>query len=698
MSLRPDDHRSSRSRSKSATRDRSRSRSNVRAPEGSSSSASHGYRSSKAQTSTDTTVPGSLSKSAVPSYEVKIPQGGTARSTYFPSTSGPLSQPPLPANLPYPVDSGGWTAGAYQDLPPSGRSGYIQPTAQFPSWPEEDDDDLAYGDSSAIKQKAAWHPSLDGAPVQYPDEGAYNSSSAAYKYTPKAVNGNGRSTSYSYQYAPTPDRITYTATPQNGAPPLDYKRSPRPVEQLSRTYTPDKAVRSSNGAEIREVRPNEGMRDRKSSSSKVHRLSLNTQQQGLQPPPSPGLGPRPNRLSVSGGDRPDLSAGYMPPPSPLLEAYHGTYQSLSPMPSAMKLDDDLSDLELQSSQGSRDGRTSKDKLARDAERGKEKKRVVLYDAEGDATKIAKALSHHKIDSDPIIDILPGLSHDDMWALRKEYKKQVKIQGKGINLPKHLKVKLAGNFGKAAYVTALGRWESEGYWANFWYQSHGSRRELLIESLMGRTNLEIRNIKDEFNDKRYADDLVRCMEQELKMDKFRTAVLMALEERRQEDQDVFPVEYRNRDVQVLYQALNAKQGGESAMLEIIVRRSDAHLRDVLRMYESTYRENFARAALRKSNNLVGEVIAHILNGVINKPVRDAMLLQHAIQDIMDKNKEDDLRYELLISRLVRLHWDKVHLVRVKRAYKEKQGRELQEDIEDATKGDFREFMCELAEAR
>ncbi|KAI7125834.1 Annexin, partial [Hortaea werneckii] len=360
--------------------------------------------------------------------------------------------------------------------------------------------------------------------------------------------------------------------------------------------------------------------------------------------------------------------------------------------------DDLSDLELLSSQGSRDGRKSKDKLARDAERGKEKKRVVLYDAEGDATKIAKALSHHKIDSDPIIDILPGLSHDDMWALRKEYKKQVKIQGKGINLPKHLKVKLAGNFGKAAYVTALGRWESEGYWANFWYQSHGSRRELLIESLMGRTNLEIRNIKDEFNDKRYADDLVRCMEQELKMDKFRTAVLMALEERRQEDQDVFPVEYRTRDVQILHQALSAKQGGESAMLEIIVRRSDAHLRDVLRMYESTYRENFARAALRKSNNLVGEVIAHILNGVINKPVRDAMLLQHAIQDILDKNKEDELRYELLISRLVRLHWDKAHLVRVKRAYKEKQGRELQEDIEDATKGDFREFMCELAEAR
>lgn len=93
-----------------------------------------------------------------------------------------------------------------------------------------------------------------------------------------------------------------------------------------------------------------------------------------------------------------------------------------------------------------------------------------------------------------------------------------------------------------------------------------------------------------------------------------------------------------------------------------------------------------------------MIAHILNGVINKPARDALLLQHAIKDVAEKNKDDELRYELLISRLVRLHWDKVHLMRVKRAYAEKYRRDLQEDIEEATRGDFREFMCELAETR
>lgn len=95
---------------------------------------------------------------------------------------------------------------------------------------------------------------------------------------------------------------------------------------------------------------------------------------------------------------------------------------------------------------------------------------------------------------------------------------------------------------------------------------------------------------------------------------------------------------------------------------------------------------------------GEVIAHILNGVINRPARDALLLQHAIKDIADRNREDELRYELLVSRLVRIHWDKLHLQRVKKEYWEKYRITLEDAIEGATKGDFREFMCELCETR
>jgi hypothetical protein len=325
----------------------------------------------------------------------------------------------------------------------------------------------------------------------------------------------------------------------------------------------------------------------------------------LHAPASPGLGV--HRLSISAGaaagalslaapGQHSLSHG-APPGSPLLEAYHGTYQSISPMPSPMmlpsKYDSELSDIEP---------------LDSDAESHKplksvlKKKQVIIYDPEPDALAIAQALNHHTPRVEPIVSILSRLSDDHVMALRMEYKKHIKVGGKGINIAKHIKLKIPGNLGKVAYATALGRWESEAHWANFWYQSGSSRRELLIESLMGRTNAEIRAVKEAFSDKRYNDSLEKCMQTELKKDKFRYAVLLALEERKSELQTVSKTAAR-RDAEDLYKALMSKEGGETAMIDIIVVRSDNHLREVLKDFELRYKKNFAKAMIEKSRNLV-----------------------------------------------------------------------------------------------
>jgi len=158
--------------------------------------------------------------------------------------------------------------------------------------------------------------------------------------------------------------------------------------------------------------------------------------------------------------------------------------------------------------------------------------------------------------------------------------------------------------KACYAVALGQWESEAYWANFWYQGEKSRRELLIESLMGRTNAEIRAIKDGFSDKKYSDSLTKCMKMELKEDKFKKAILLALEEKKMDDRP-YGIDRRlvEDDVRELYKAVKAEKGGETTMINIIVLRSDSHIREILKMYELSYRANFAREMLKKSGNLV-----------------------------------------------------------------------------------------------
>ncbi|OHE96480.1 annexin ANXC4 [Colletotrichum orchidophilum] len=380
------------------------------------------------------------------------------------------------------------------------------------------------------------------------------------------------------------------------------------------------------------------------------------------------------------------------PGSPLLESYHGTYQDMSPMPSPMLLPSshDLQVTEPLSPIGSDD-------------EGRRRRRARFHDIEDDASRIAKALRSDRKnpDPEPLIEILPGLTHDQVMDLRKEYKALVKTGAdrKGVNVAKHIRSRLKDadpNLMKACYATALGQWESEAYWANFWYQGDKTRRELLIESLMGRTNHEIRLIKDGFSDKKYDNSLTKCMKTELKEDKFKKAVLMVLEERRMEEYDPYgrrlAIDYNSveDDVADLRKAVKSEKGGESLMISIVVQRSDSHLREVLKLYERTYRANFARDALKKSGNLVGELLAHVLNGVINRPVRDALLVHHALT----ASRKDDLRRELLISRLVRFHWDRHHLEAIKRAYRERYGRDMQEAVREGTSGEWGMFCREL----
>ncbi|KPM39166.1 hypothetical protein AK830_g7376 [Neonectria ditissima] len=389
------------------------------------------------------------------------------------------------------------------------------------------------------------------------------------------------------------------------------------------------------------------------------------------------------------------------PASPLLESYYGTYQDCSPMPSPLLLasqnmGDDARGLEPLSPIGS-------DFEGDGKKRGR---RARFHDPEDITSQLAQALKGSKRpDTAPLIEILPSLTHEQVMELRVEYKRLVKTgsERKGVNVAKHIRARLKDEdplLTKACYAVALGMWESEAYWANFWYQGDKTRRELLIESLMGRTNEEVRAIKDAFSDKKYDNSLTKCMKTELREDKFKKGVMMILEERRMEEYDGYghplPIDYElvDLDVSELRRSVKSEKGGETSMITIVVQRSDSHLRAVLQEYERHYRSNFARDALKKSGNLVGELLAHILNGVINRPVRDALLLHHAIT----ASRKDGLRRELLISRLVRYHWDPNHMRAVKHAYRERYGRGLSDVVREATSGEWGLFCRELCITR
>lgn len=696
------------------------------------------------------------------------------RPGFVPPVSHPSSQAGVPSTMP-----GGFpTASTYADLPATTAPSFPMP--QYAGLPAQQQ--IPYGYASSGPYTPSQYRTASAPDATHPIPGQY-AHPVPYQYA--QVDPNVR-----YASKATPVQPYTASSEQQFATPQDRFSKQRETQ-------PAYPYRYSNEPQFVDKPPPPSQQQQQQQPQPQHPQQQPQPQYGHGQPqlveitPGGGRG-RPHSLSVSSANNlavagaHSLHAGH-PPASPLLEAYKGTYQSISPMPSPIMMpsrDDDISDLEpldggsshsesgrrkkhtrskssiseketrhrsskekIKEKEKDRDDRGRDDKrrirhdrhdsnISLDRDRDRDnivvispttgRKRVSFYDAGADAVDMQAALNHRTIDNKTIIRILPRLTSDEILLLRAEYKNRVKMHGKGINLAKHLRLKLGNSsFGKVAYATALGRWESEAYWANCYYQAGTSRRELLIESLIGRSNAAIREIKSCFRDTRYNDSLERCMRAELKADKFRTAVLLALEERRQDEREPLDGRLIRQDVGDLHRALVSREGGETAMIEIIVLRSDAHLREMLREYEAVYRVNFARAMIAKSRNLVvrfwlspvacyllpwhgfvflltllrvlqGETLAHILNGAINRPMRDALLLHQAVRE----SRTGRERSELLISRLVRLHWEPRHLELVKAEYRRRYNERVEEAIAEEVmsstgSSEWGEFCIELA---
>ncbi|OOF90834.1 hypothetical protein ASPCADRAFT_211794 [Aspergillus carbonarius ITEM 5010] len=623
---------------------------------------------------------------------------------FVPPTSQGQSQT-MPGAFPLPTTShpdvpATTAAAAFSSTRYVAPEGLQSPYVSWNSRPLSMPGSNAYTPVTSTHQRTASTDAAVKTPYAAPSQYQYAHIDPNFKFTSKST---GESPAKPLSYSAAPQYSTKTGASQVKEPQyVEIKHSANP--QFSK-FSP---AHADSGPQYVEITP--GNR----ATGRPHSHSVSSA----------------NNLSVT---RPDPTHR---PASPMLEPYKGTYQTISPMPSPIvvvpKLDEDISDMEPLGDESdgglrehrrkkSRDGKDRKglttDRVKRESSRvryeqhgstGSEslvvispsssRKRVSFYDAGQDAMALQEALSHTmNTDNKALIRILPHLTGEEVLELRKEYKKHVKLHGKGVNIAKHIRLKLGnGAFGKVCYATALGRWESEAFWANCYYQSSTSRRELLIESLFGRTNREIREIKECFRDSRYQNSLEKCMKAELKADKFRIAVLIALEERRQSERDIIDMNLVDHDVEELHRALITPHGGETAMICIIVRRSDSHLREVLRAYEKMYGHNFAKAMIGKSQNLVGETLAHILNGAINRPMRDALLLHQALRE----SRTGKERSELLISRLVRLHWEPRHLERVKSDFRRRYGQRLEDAIAEEVLtssggSEWGEFCIELA---
>ncbi|RPA85879.1 Annexin [Ascobolus immersus RN42] len=160
--------------------------------------------------------------------------------------------------------------------------------------------------------------------------------------------------------------------------------------------------------------------------------------------------------------------------------------------------------------------------------------------------------------------------------------------------------------------------------------------------------------------RYGSSLERALKGDLS-GKTEKLFVMAIEECRQEDWIQPDPNRIAMDVKLLRKAGEGVIGtDEITFAQVFTRSNDAHLRAVAQEYERTYGNSLRKVIDSEFSGHLKQAFSYILEGALNKAERDARLLEDSMKGFGTKDT-------LLISRLIRVHWDQGHLEAVKRAY-------------------------------
>ncbi|KAG0644554.1 hypothetical protein HOY80DRAFT_940079 [Tuber brumale] len=138
-----------------------------------------------------------------------------------------------------------------------------------------------------------------------------------------------------------------------------------------------------------------------------------------------------------------------------------------------------------------------------------------------------------------------------------------------------------------------------------------------------------------------------------------AVLIQLEGVRMDESEEIKIDSVKEDVRRLGEVMKRKdaRGGEIIMIEILVDRSDRWIKEMAGQHKATHQMDLAKVVIRHSKNLVGETLLHSINGAVDKPLRDAQLLEQTITALVEQGRVD-----LLIRRM--------HMDCIKKVYKKK----------------------------
>lgn len=216
---------------------------------------------------------------------------------------------------------------------------------------------------------------------------------------------------------------------------------------------------------------------------------------------------------------------------------------------------------------------------------------------------------------------------------------------------------------------------------------GTKESLLDDVLIGRSNADMNAIKHAYHHT-YHHSLESDVRSDLSAKTERMYVMIISGARQEDSAPVIPQSV-DADVAELHRATEGKRGAEQlTVCSILTNRSDGQIRAIAHAYQVRYGIALETVLKKEFSGHMEDALIRMVRSGTDRAMRDAVELEECMKGPGTKD-------QMLVSRMVRIHWDRTHMTQVKGAYRAKYKKDLIERIKGETSGDSERLLVAMA---
>ncbi|KAI0533579.1 hypothetical protein GGR58DRAFT_486096 [Xylaria digitata] len=304
--------------------------------------------------------------------------------------------------------------------------------------------------------------------------------------------------------------------------------------------------------------------------------------------------------------------------------------------------------------------------------------IIQWDANPDAQALRTAMKGFGTDEKALIRVLANKDPLQIEAIKAAYSRQFSR-----SLEKDIKSETSGYFELGLVAIVSGPLLHDVHLLQSAMDGPGTKEKVLNDVLLGRSNADMRAIKG-----MYQHTFNRPLERDVKGDlsmKTERHFMIVLGACRAEDSAPVIPQAIDQDVMELYRATEGKMGTDEMLVcSILSTRNDNQIRAINRAYEEKFRRPLEDVIKREFSGHMKDALLFQLRNAVDKFMHAATLIEDAMAGMGTKD-------QLLVSRVVRYHWDRHMLENIKGAYKQRYRKSLASRIKGETSGDYERLM-------